>query len=1053
MKMSGRLFISAGIAPVGIAVLLVTLAAGQDKKNPAPGPDFVRDIQPVFAANCYKCHGPAMQMARLRLDAKQTALAGGQSGKVIVPGNAAASPLYQRISGISKQERMPMGGTALPPDKLALIRDWIDQGANWPDSAGAQIGEMKQHWAFVAPVRPAVPDAGNSAWVRNPIDNFVLTKLNRENLKPSPEADKTTLLRRLSLDLIGLPPTIEEVNAFVSDKSPNAYEKQVDRLLASPHYGERWARMWLDAARYADSNGYEKDAPRSVWFYRDWVIRALNQDLPYNKFIIDQIAGDLLPNPTQDQLVATGFLRNSMLNEEGGVDPEQFRMEAMFDRMDAIGKGVLGITIQCAQCHNHKFDPLKQEEYYRMMAFLNDTSEGSTVVYTPGQLMKRAEILRRTGEIEDQLRHTRPDWQKQMAQWETKVTHNQPEWTVMRPEVDDISTGGSRYLSQPDGSFLAQGFAPSSHRVKFTAKTEVNKITAFRLEVLSDPNLPCGGPGRSVDGTGVLTEFEAEAAPANDPTKITKIKFVKATSDFNPPAAPLPSRYQSKSGVLKLGGPADFAIDGKDDTGWTTDAGPGLRNQSRKLVFVADQPIGYPSGTILHIYLKQAGGNEDNDDDGQNSLGRMRLSFTTAPDAVADPLSTDVRDILAIPAAQRSPAQVGAVFSYWRTKVPEWHSANDQIAALWRGHPEGVSQLVLAERTDHRETHLLKRGNFLTPDRVVQPGVPAFLPPLPPGAPPTRLSFANWLVDRKSPTTARSIVNRLWQAYFGTGIVATSENLGTQCDPPSHPELLDWLAVRFMDDGWSLKKIQRAIVTSATYRQSSNVTPELLAKDPFNRLLARGPRFRVDAELVRDIALEASGLLNPEVGGPSVHPPAPAFLFLPPASYATKSWVEDHGPNRYRRALYTFRFRSTPYPILQAFDAPNGDGSCVRRARSNTPLQALATLNEPVFIESARALALRTLRDGGQTDSDRFAYAFRLCVARTPTSRERDVMLAFLQKQEQRLSSGWLSARDLTGLVVTAQNPLPGNFSPNDWAAWTAVSRVLLNMDETVTKE
>ncbi len=1046
------------LIPSGIVVVLAVLAAAQqnpapDKSTPTRKPDFVHEIQPILAANCYKCHGPAMQMARLRLDAKQTALAGGQSGKVIQPGNAAASILYQRISGLSKQERMPMGPTALRPEQISLIKDWIDSGAEWPDGAGAQVAELKPHWAFIAPQKPPVPVIGDTIWARNAIDNFVYAKLSKESLSPSKEADKVTLLRRLSLDLTGLPPSIAEVDAFVADKSPNAYEKQVDRLLASPHYGERWARIWLDAARYADSNGYEKDAPRSVWFYRDWVIRAFNQDLPYNQFIVDQIAGDLLPHPTQDQIVATGFLRNSMLNEEGGVDPEQFRMEAMFDRMDAIGKGILGITIQCAQCHNHKFDPLKQEEYYRMMAFLNETNEASAVVYTPGQLMKQAEILRRTSEVEDKLRHDHPDWQRRMSVWEASVSQNQTEWTVMRPEVDDISTGGSRYLPQPDGSFLALGYAPPVHKVKFTAKIPASGITAFRLEAMADPNLPCGGPGRSIKGTAVLTEFEADAMPENDPKQVTKIKFVKATSDLELPPAPLPEHYQSKGGVVKMGGPAEFAIDGKDSTGWSTDAGPGLRNQSRKAVFVADQPIGFPGGSILHIYLSQMGGNEDRDDDGQNSLGRMRISYTTAKDAVADPVPQSVRDILAIPAEKRSPAQIRSVFSYWRKQVPEWQGENDKIAELWREYPDGESQLVLAKRDEGRETHILKRGNFLTPDRAVEPGVPAFLPPLPPNAAPTRLTFANWLTDRKAPTTARSIVNRVWQSYFGTGIVATSENFGTQSDAPSHPELLDWLAVQFMDDGWSLKKLQRLIVTSATYRQASTVTPEMLAKDPSNRLLERGPRFRVDAEIVRDIALDASGLLNPEVGGPSVHPFAPEFLFLPPASYARKSWIEDHGPERYRRALYTFRFRSTPYPILQVFDAPNGDVSCVRRPRSNTPLQALATLNEPVFVESARALAMRTLKSGAKTDPERLAYAFRLCVARTPTAQESDVMLTFLQKQTERLSTGWLSARDLTGFAVTDKTTLPPDVTPNEWAAWTAVSRVLLNLDETITKE
>ncbi len=710
-----------------VSVLFIAGSTWMFGQQTQSSPDFARDIQPILAESCYNCHGPKAQMGRLSLSVRQSALGGGQSGKVIQPGDAAASILYQRIAGIGDQARMPMGGKPLPSEKIALIRDWINHGANWPETPGTTVAEVKQHWAFVAPVRPGIPTVSKPGWVHNPVDNFILARLDRESLAPSPETDRTTLLRRLSIDLTGLPPTIDEVDAFLADRSPNAYEKQVDRLLNSPHYGERWGRIWLDAARYADSNGFEKDAPRDVWFYRDWVIRALNQDLPYNQFVIDQIAGDLLPKATQDDIVATGFLRNSMLNEEGGVDPEQFRMEAMYDRMDAIGKCVLGVTIQCAQCHNHKYDPLKQEEYYRMFAFLNDTHEASTVVYKPDEMMKRAAILRRTSEIEEELRHTNPDWQKKMAAWEAGVAHNQPEWTVMHPEVDDISTGGSRYLPQPDGSFLAQGYAPISHRVKFASKTTVQNITAFRLEVLTDPNLPCGGPGRALNGLGVLTEFEAEAASVSEPEKTTKIKFVKASADFNAPAAPLSAYYQGKNGVVKMGGPAEFAIDGKNETGWSIDAGPGQRNQSRKAVFVAEKPFGFPEGTILDVYLKQAHGNEDRDDTGQNSLGRMRLSFTTAPDPVADPLPKNVRDILATPAEQRSPAQVRTVFSYWRTAVPEWKEANAQIADVWRDHPEGTSQLVVKERDELRPTHILKRGDFLQPDREVQPGVPAFL--------------------------------------------------------------------------------------------------------------------------------------------------------------------------------------------------------------------------------------------------------------------------------------------------------------------------------------
>ncbi len=1020
--------------------------------------EFQKDIQPIFEKNCFSCHGTTTQMNGLRLDSKEAAFAGGKSGKVIMPGDASKSTLYQRVAGIGELARMPFGGKPLEAAQIALIRTWIDQGAEWPDGYAVKPAETKKHWAFIPPQRPPLPQVMHKSWPKNPVDVFILARLEKEGLQPSAQADRVTLLRRLSLDLIGLPPTPTEVDAFVADTSKDAYEKQVDRLLRSPHYGERWGRIWLDAARYADSDGFEKDKGRKVWFYRDWVINALNQDLPYNRFIIEQIGGDLLPNATQDQIVATGYLRNSMINEEGGIDPEQFRMEAMFDRMDAIGKGILGITIQCAQCHNHKFDPLLQEEYYRTFAFLNSSYEGSIAVYTPQEQMKRAEIFRKIREIEAGLQHSQPDWQERMARWEEQAAQNQPEWTVVRPVVEDISTGGQKYLPQPDGSLLAQGYAPTKHRVKMTVKTDAQDITAFRLELLNDPNLPLGGPGRSVKGTGTLTEFEAEAAPVGAPDKVTKVKFARATADINLPETPLEPMFDDKSGKRRVTGPVEFAIDGKDETAWGIDAGPGLRNQPRKAVFTTETPLSNPGGTLLNFYLTQNHGGWNSDDNQNNNLGRIRLSLTTTPGATADTLPKGVRDILSIPRDQRSPAQVAAVFSYWRTLVPEWKGANEKIAELWRQHPEGSSQLVLQARDTPRETHILMRGDFLKPTKLVTPGVPAFLHPLPQDdtwrdGQPTRLTFAEWLVDRRSPTTARSVVNRVWQAYFGTGIVASAENFGTQCEPPSHPELLDWLAVEFMDHGWSLKNIHRLIVTSATYRQGSRVAPELYENDPYNRLLARGPRYRVDAEIVRDIALAASGLLNPKVGGPSVNPPAPEFLFVPPASYGPKPWKESAGEDRYRRALYTFRYRSVPYPMLQIFDAPNGDMSCVRRVRSNTPLQALTTLNEPLFLETARALAAHALVEGGKTDRQRLSYAFRRCLAREPTSVEVVELLGFLNKETQRFGDGKLNAWDLLGGNPALAPLLPAGTTPARVAGWTALSRVLLNLDETMSKE
>ena len=1005
-----------------LAIALASAMLGQISAPPQPQVDFARDVSPVFVKSCQSCHGPKIQSAGLRLDAEP-------AGK--------APLIYQRVAGLGDLARMPLGGK-LDAASIDILKRWAEQNS--------QPVEAKPHWAFIPPLRPAWPALKNTAWPANGIDRFILARLEKEGLAPSPEADQITLLRRASLDLIGLPPTPEEVDAFLGDKSPKAYEKQVDRLLASPHFGERWGRVWLDAARYADSDGYEKDKLRWVWFYRDWVIHALNRDLPYNQFITEQIAGDLLPNPTQDQRVATGFLRNSMINEEGGIDPEQFRMEAMFDRMDAIGKGVLGVTIQCAQCHNHKFDPLKQEEYYKLFAFLNDAHEANMAAYTPAEQMKRADLFRQIGEWEDGLRHRSPGWETRMSAWEETVKRDQPEWTVVRPEVDMISTGGQKYQPMADGSFLAQGYAPTKHTVKMTVKTKLPKIAAFRLELLNDPSLPLSGPGRAPNGGAALTDFRVEADGK-------PVKIATATADINLLETPLDAIFDDRSGKRRVTGPIDFAIDGKDETAWGIDAGPGQRNQPRKAVFTAEQPVENAGETVLTFYLKQNHGGWNSDDNQSNNLGRIRLSVTGNRNAVADPLPAAVREMLNVPVAQRSPAQVRAMFSYWRTTVPEWQSANAGIAALWKQHPEGASQLVLQAREELRETHLLKRGDFLQPAAVVNPGVPAFLNPLPENAPGNRLTFAHWLTDRKAPTTARSFVNRLWQGYFGTGLVSTSEDLGRQSEPPSHPELLDWMAVEFMDHGWGVKAMHKTIVMSQTYRQSSRVTPELLERDPYNRLLARGPRLRVEAELVRDIALSASGLLNPKIGGPSVFAPAPEFLFLPPASYGPKIWKTETGTERYRRALYTFRYRSVPYPMLQTFDAPNGDSSCVRRSRSNTPLQALTTLNETLFMESAQALALKALNEGGATDAQRLTFAFRRCVARSPDAKERAELLAFLEKQTQRIAAGWVSARSLAGLDDGAKVQLPAGTTPVQLAAWTAVSRVLLNLDETITKE
>lgn len=1077
--------------------ILTTVAFGQTDasdfvvKGSLPPPvsravDFLKDIEPILSKNCYECHGSQKQKGALRLDQKNAAFKGGDSGPLLIAGKSAESLLIQAVAGSKADlDRMPKKRDPLTSEQVGVLRAWIDHGADWPETATVtSTRDWHKHWAFKAPVRPKLPHLQKNDLVRNPIDSFILSRLEREHLKPSLEADKATLLRRLNLDLIGLPPTIAEIDSFLADHSADAYEKQVEQLLASPHYGERWGRVWLDAARYADSDGFEKDKPRSVWLYRDWVIKALNRDLPYDEFVIEQIAGDELPNPSQDQIVATGFLRNSMVNEEGGIDPEQFRMDAMFDRMDCIGKSILGVTIQCAQCHDHKFDPIKQEEYYRLFAFLNNDHEGQRVVYSPEELEQVANLTRQMQEIEARLRHTTPDWEERMAKWEASVKKDQPDWIVLRPAVEDLSTDGQKYLPQPDGSFLAQGYAPTKHTAQFWITNDLQNVSAFQLELLNDPNLPCNGPGRSFKGTCALTEFQVEAIELKNPTNKVKIHFARATADFDQPEAELESNFDDKSGKHRVTGPVSFAIDGKEETAWGIDAGSGRRNQPRKAVFQCSTNIGFPGGTIFVFHLAQNHGGWNSDDLMNNNLGRFRLSATSSPAPVsADPVPVRVRQILDIPRERRSPAQEAAVFGYWHTTVEEFKDSNNRIEALWKEWPKGSTSLTLIARRQPRETHILKRGDWLKPTAQVNAGVPAFLHSMEDhdpgvttaGADPSpstgsRLTLARWLVDKRSPTTARVQVNRLWQAYFGIGLVSTPEDFGMQSEAPSHPELLDWLACEFMQpctqiaehrsgnaEGalvpWSLKHIHRLIVTSATYRQASKVTPELYTKDPYNRLLARGPRFRVEAEIVRDIALSASGLLNPKLGGPSIFSPAPEFLFQPPASYAPFPWKEETGPDRYRRALYTFRRRSTPYPVLQVFDAPNGDFSCVRRMRSNTPLQALASLNETVFVECAQALARKTLVEGGHTDGERITYAFRRALARPPTDDERTELLSLLAKQRDRIADGWVNANEIaTGKDEPAAD-LPKGATPTQVAAYTVVSRVILNLDETITKE
>lgn len=1013
-----------------LSVFIGTTLAGLLSGRPCDAVDFSRDIRPVLSDKCFTCHGPdaSTREADLRLDIREFAVSGG----AITAGNVDASTLIERITSTDPDVVMPPPATdkKVTPQEVALFKAWIKNGA-----------EYTTHYAFTSPTRPAVPETNDTDWHQTPFDAFVLKRLESEGLTPSERSDRETLIRRLSLDLIGLPPTTEEIDSFINDNSPKATQAVIERLLSSPHYGEKWGRWWLDAARYADSDGYEKDKPRSVWFYRDWVINSLNADKPYNDFIIEQIAGDLLPSAGQNEHVATGFLRNSMVNEEGGADPEQFRVEGMFDRMDAIGKSILGVTTQCAQCHTHKYDPLTQREYYEMFACLNDFHEATLTVYTPEQAAKRDDLLAKVAELEHNLKQTHADWQTRMAEWEKNALARQPQWTTVVPT--DRPFEGQKFRPLDDGSIISESYAPTKNVATFRLTMPTAKITAVRLEALTHPQLPQMGPGRSIYGTGALSEFKTEVADSSGANR-QNLKWAQAFAEINPAEKPLGPPYLNKDPTKdkRTTGPIAFAIDGDEKTAWTTDNGLGRRNTSRQAVFIAEQPVAIDGDEMqLAITLVQKHGGWNSDDNQNYLLGRNRFSITTDDVSDFEIVPLEILPLLSKSFDERTDAENAAVFAHWRTTVEEFSSVNEQIETLWNAHPEGDSQLVAHAMDKPRQTFVMNRGDFLSPGEEVTPNVPTFLNGLPESDDPARLKFARWLVADDSPTAARTVVNRIWQAYFGRGLVTTPEDLGYQSPPPTHPALLDWLSVELVENNWSLKHIHRLIANSATYQQSGSVTPKQLERDPYNELLARGPRFRVDAESVRDMALFISGLLDESIGGPSVYPDAPSFLFVPPASYGPKQWPVSTGSEQFRRSMYVHQYRSVPFPPLQVFDAPKGDAACVRRERSNTPLQALVLLNEPQFVHCSRAFADR-IWNAADNDTDRLKFAYRVAVGREPDAFETSTLLTLLDQQKSRITSGELKPTDLTGQANTAP----------DLAAWTVVARAILNLDETITK-
>lgn len=1052
-----------------LLVLGALLSLGRENcpaANDAPPPvlppaasrpvDFEKDIQPILSEHCYSCHGPDKQKADLRWDLKESAFKTGEHGPIIVPGKSAASRVVKLVSGLEPDSIMPPRGERLTAEQIGLLQTWIDQGAAWPATAAVarKAADKHNHWAFKTPVRPPVAAVQKSKWPRNPIDAFILARLDKEKLHPSPEADRVTLIRRVTLDLTGLPPTPQEIDNFLADRAPGAYERLVDRLLDSPHYGEVWGRHWLDVARYADSNGYEKDRARSIWPYRDWVIRAFNQDMPFEEFTIEQIAGDLLPNPTLDQRVATGFLRNSMLNQEGGIEPEQFRVEAMIDRVDALGKAFLGLTVNCCQCHDHKFDPFTQKDYYRFYAFLNNDDEAFMEVPTREEASERHEILSKIDGLEDKAITESTNLAERMEAWEKSLSGPPVHWTVLDPTVwENFAT---KFEKQDDLSLLGGGDIHADGVMRVWIDTDLTNVTGFRLEALTNANLMYGGPGEVGKGSFLVKEFTAEYYALENPTVTNKVKFRRALADAEAPGFSVTN-----------------AIDGNmEKGGWTPTTTPEHRNENHFAVFECDQPLNLSRGTRLLITLHQTFNGDDKnhglDVDSKldcHLLGSFRLSATTDPTPLTiDPLPPAMRSLLSTAPAQRSQKQKRELFSIFRLSDPGCAELNQEIEKAWAKWPYPATTMVLQQRARPRVTRVFKRGDRLRPAEEVQAGVPSFLNPFPADAPHNRLGLAKWIVAPDSPTTARVIVNRIWQEYFGQGLVTTPEDFGTRVEAPSHPVLLDWLACEFMkpttpDSGtgfsggipphaWSMKHIHRLILNSATYRQSSHVTPEIYAKDQFDRWLERAPRVRVDGEIVQDIALSVSGLLNPKVGGPSVYPPIPASVG--DTVYGGFTWPESKGEDRYRRGLYTFWKRSLPFPTLIAFDAPTSETSCPRRVRSNTPLQALTTLNEKTFVEAAQAMALRVMKEGGSDDRARLRYAFRLCAGRQPDREESEKLLKFWQEQYEHFENDTADAVKVSSMDLTN---MPPDINLHKVAAWAMVSRTILNLDETITRE
>ncbi len=1020
--------------------------------------EFNRDVRPILSDKCFVCHGPdaVAKGAPFRLDSEAAAKADlGAGRRPIVEGDPAASQLVQRVASPDPARRMPpvWSGLKLTGGEIETLRSWIAQGAKW-----------QKHWAYIPPVRPPLPEVKNKAWPRNPIDSFILERLDREGLQPSPVATPEALLRRVSLDLTGLPPTPAEIDAFLSDKSPKAYEKAVDRLLASPRYGERMAARWLDAARYADTNGYQYDAERYMWRWRDWVIDAFNRNEPYDQFTVEQIAGDMLPHATRDQKIATGFNRNHRGNTEDGLIQEEYAVEYVVDRVETTSTVFLGSTLGCARCHNHKYDPFSQKEFYQIFSYFNNVPEqgramkyGNSPPLLPAPTREEQAALDRLNhgiqEIEDLLRARGPALDRAQATWQREVAKAAPVYWAPTSGLEAAFPLESTNEAKTAGGSVT--FVPGrlGDAASFDGKANLDAgdIAGFDIE----------------DRFTLSVWVYSDAAPEG--SVISKMVDTPKGRGYGVYV------NQGKVHVHLTSNYADDAIRLETEETLTPRRWyhlavtyTGSRMAEGVQVYIDGQPV---KTKVLLDMLYRPFRNA-----GRAFKDPFRIGGGAGPERRFHGLIDDVRvyartlnpdEISALALGQSIPAIAGkapAERSEPERRQLRWYflenaagaevqDAWKRLSALYREREKlertFSTVMVMAESPVPKETHLLIRGAYDKPGEKVQSGVPAILPPLPAGAPNDRLGFAKWLADPGNPLTARVAVNRFWQLYFGAGLVKTVEDFGVQGEWPSHPELLDWLATEFLRSGWDIKEMQKLIVTSAAYRQSSKATPELLQRDPENRLLARGPRHRLPVEMIRDQSLYVAGLLVEKRGGPSVKPYQPAGLWME-ISMQGLDYDQSHGPDLYRRSLYTFWKRTIAPPMMLNFDAANHESCVVRETRTNTPLQALDLMNDVTFLEAARFLGQRMIKEGGEIPATRLRYGFRLATGRWPSPGEEQVLRDNLQFHLDYFSSDAGRAKEY---VSQGESPPDPAIEPRVLAGYEAVASVMLNLDETITQE